>query len=137
MLRKILRVKTVGSRASGNLKPLLTNALPQGVHLTVLEYNESNGTCIVEIYGSDSEMAVKPITAEILNSVKAHQSVIEELQTHSLSPKKIAGFSVPDKSVTVDTKTGEVTHNTTGKKAKLIRTETDYRGDKTVVVDEG
>lgn len=96
MLRKILKVKTIGSREEGNLRPIVSDNLPMGVNLVVLEYNETEKWAIVEIFGSDYGIIPKEkrITTEKINSVVKSDDVIDELASHSESPISIASIGI-------------------------------------------
>jgi hypothetical protein len=92
--RKILKVKTEGSRISGDLRPKLCAALPRGVNLVVLEYTDNDAACVVEIYGSDhTDLAPEErVDKERLESVARHESVLSHLSSHPQSPKVIGRY---------------------------------------------
>lgn len=94
-MRKILKVKTIGSKAEKNLKPIIASVLPQGVNMTVHLYNEVENTCICELWGSNKDFlkADDRMTTAKLNKVLAHSSVLEQLNNHPSSPKKLYSFS--------------------------------------------
>ncbi len=138
MIRKILKVKTSGSRKTGDLKPSLD--LPRGLNMVVHEYNEEEGWCIVEIWGSDHPILSpeERVTPEKINHVLAQ--AIEELATHPLSPRKlgeiygnIGSFEV------VDEKRKIVRREIDGKEFTYVRTEKRGRPreENVVIFDEG
>jgi len=126
--RKILKVKTTGSRVTRDLRPILTDVIPKGVNLTVHEYNEDEGWCVCEISGSDHPVLPpeEQITTAKIDEVLRHESVIEELETHPLSPPiiMILSTSVHD---SVDAEKKEIVVR--GRKGSFIRKER--------VIDEG
>jgi len=54
--RKTFEVETTGSRKSRNLRPKISDDLPQGFNYRVHSYDEVNGTCVVEVWCSDHEI---------------------------------------------------------------------------------
>ena len=94
-MRKILKVKTVGSKAAKNLKPIIADVLPQGVNMTVHLYNEVEGVCICEVWGSNKDFlkADDRISEAKLNKVLTHTSVLEQLDSHPSVPEMLYQFS--------------------------------------------
>jgi hypothetical protein len=76
---KILKVKTIGSVANGNLEPEIANHLPIGVDLDVLEYD--SGFAIVKISWSEHPMEETP-SPEELSKLENHKSVLSILKSH-------------------------------------------------------
>jgi hypothetical protein len=95
IFRKILRVKTVGSRETGDLRPAIVDDTLKGVNTLVLEYSLDDSEAIVEIWGSNHPIvpAEARMNADKIAKVSGHPSVIEELATHPLSPAKIGQIS--------------------------------------------
>lgn len=54
--RKTFEIETVGSRKTSDLRPKISDALPEGFNYRVHSYDETNKTCIVEIWCSESEI---------------------------------------------------------------------------------
>jgi len=139
--RRILRVKTAGSRENGDLRPALVDDLPRGINLVVHEYNEAEGWCVIEIWGSDHPI-LRPeerSTTGKINSVVTHESVVEELATHPLSPPKLAEITGVVGSMKVDERRKVVIKE--GKEYPYIRVEKrqihDPKGEDIIIFDEG
>ncbi|MDH5782056.1 MAG: hypothetical protein OEZ35_00095 [Candidatus Bathyarchaeota archaeon] len=131
--RKILKVKTVGSRKAGSLQPDIE--LEHGMNLLVLEYNEIEKWCIVEVWGTDHELAEKIVTTENLERISKHSSVIETLPSHSQSPTIIGRFSIArEKAESVDAPAKRAQIN--GKTVPFIRIEKQHRTED-IILDEG
>lgn len=54
--RRTFEIETVGSRATHDLRPKLSDELPQGLNYRVHSYDAEKGTCIVEVWCSDHEL---------------------------------------------------------------------------------
>lgn len=54
--RRTFEMETRGSRKIGDLRPKLSDELPQGLNLRVHSYNETEGTCVVEVWCSNHEI---------------------------------------------------------------------------------
>ena len=140
MFRKILKVKTTGSRDTGDLRPAFTD-IPQGLNYQVYEYNEKEGWCIVEIYGFDHPVLEphKKFTPAKQTKVLIDSAVIEELPTHPLSPKVLARLTAPVGSFEPDEKRKVVKRE--GKEYPYMKIEDTLDGHgfkiKQVVFDEG
>lgn len=123
--RKILKVKTQGSRAKGNLQPAWEMAqIMPGVSTVVHEYNEKEGWCICEVWCSDHEgRGTKRSKAE-LDSLDTHESVIGVLTSHPLSPTiigRVHRLSSDPTIETVDKENKEIKHKGKEKKIKFKR----------------
>lgn len=116
--RTILKVRTIGSRVSGDLRPAFMdnfgNDFP-GIGYSVLEYDEAGGTCVLEASCSDNPAqppgGARPKAA--LSAVAKHPAVLSTLSSHPNSPHIICsiGTVAPD-SVNEDQKTITVKGNT-------------------------
>jgi len=134
--RKIFKVATTGSREKGNLKPVIADDLPAGLNLTVLEYNEPEAWCVVEVWSSDHPMRrTSEEIAGLMDKVRGHKSVMLELADHPLKPLKIGKVNMgkTDKHK-IDFDKKEVTFK--GKKGKYKRIEK-FREQEIIVLDEG
>ena len=90
MFRKLLKVKTIGSIETGDLKPKISSFMPPGVNYAVYEYDEKEGWCILELVGSEHPiLGTKQITPEKIQQVVNHSAVIQEIKSHPLSPPKL------------------------------------------------
>jgi len=143
VFRKILKVETKGSRATADLKPILSDHLPRGVNLVVHEYNEPEGWCIAEIFGSDHPFVNERISSDDLNRLAEHPSVIETLATHPKSPEVITHIyfhpeihASPER-YSIDEERKRIVDKETGKEASYIRVELDDRGRERILIDEG
>lgn len=54
--RRTFEVETTGSRELRNLRPKISDELPQGLNYRVHAYDEIKKTCIVEVWCSDHEI---------------------------------------------------------------------------------
>lgn len=84
--RKILRVKTKGSRKTHDLQPNLD--LPHGVGLQAYEYINDDSECIVELHCSDVwwDSSKDAKSKSDLDTIAQLPSVIEVLPNHVSSP---------------------------------------------------
>lgn len=126
--RLILKAKTVGNRLkAGDLRPILSDVIPilmPGVNMAVHKYNETDGWCICECWCSDHEGSGQPRTKTELNSLATHESVIEVLSSHPLSPAiigRIHRLSSDPTIETVDKVKKEIKHKDKEKKIKFKR----------------
>ena len=97
IFRKIYKVATVGSRAEGNLRPAWADEMPDimpGVSFVVHEYNEDEGWCICECWVSDHPIRVVARNMSDLEALASHESVIEVLTDHPLSPEVLGILSL-------------------------------------------
>jgi len=133
MKRKILKVKTIGSRKAGNLQPDIEPE--HGMNLLVLEYNEIEKWCIVEVWGTDHELAEKIVTTKDLERISKRSSVIAILPSHSKSPKIIGRFAIGTENaedINPVTKTVKIKE----KSVSFKRIEKDHQKD-IIILDEG
>jgi len=89
--KKLFKVKTIGTREEGNLKPILADYLPKGIHLASLQYNEAEKWAIVLCWCSDHELlpASERHRESDLIALASQPSIIEVLpDDHPLMPKK-------------------------------------------------
>lgn len=96
--RKIYRCETVGSRATKNLRPKLSDETPQGINYRVLEYDEKKNTCILEAWCSDHEI-LKPEHRKNmadLNQLSSRPYMLETVEKHAKSPKILGCLSVTE-----------------------------------------
>ena len=135
MIRKILKVKTKGSRETRDLRPAIIDDLPQGISCVVHEYKEVQGWCIVEIYGTDHVFFEPKLRADSskINQVRGNPNVIGELPSHPSSPTVISSFSEPiSKFDSVDEKTA-----TKDKVKHTFKRKETRNGEEYLVLDEG
>lgn len=133
--RSILKVKTVGSRIEGNLHPIISEDLPIGFNSKVLEYDEANGECIMEIWGSDHSILEEKykVNKSKLDKLKKNKSVVKELSSHSNS----GGYRM-----SVDAKLFNITHESPtkvkykGKEIKFKRILKDKDKPDMIVIEE-
>lgn len=96
--RKILRVKTTGSREKANLRPILSDNIGPGVNMLVLEYDEAAEEAIVEIYGSDHSLIAADRQcneAKLKSFYEGRADVLEVLTSHAKSPATICKIGMP------------------------------------------
>jgi len=118
--RKILKVKTVGSRQTGDLRPELSDTLPSGFNYAVLEYDEAENTCIVECWCSDHPLQEKQRTVADLSEISKNSAVIEVLESHPKSPR-VLGVVSTTAFENVDDVKKEITVK--GKRGAFLRKE--------------
>jgi len=120
--RRIFKVKTVGSRVTGDLRPAISDTVPRGINYAVHEYNEDEGWCIVECWCSDHpccEPAERKGRAE-LEALDGDPDVLEILPSHPNSPP-ILGRIATTTHEEVDEEKKEITVR--GRKGTYIRKE--------------
>lgn len=141
IFRKIFKVKTVGSRKQGNLRPEWSENLPPSTSMVVYEYNEAEGWCICECWVSGHPIRTVPRTMADLNELAKESCVIEVLLSHPLSPivvgrlsctKNIDVTEVDDVKKTLKRKGKPMTFKYTRKKRG-----THGREEEQYVLDEG
>lgn len=143
--RKILKVKTLGSRKTGDLRPAFSEQTPEGINYSVHEYNESEGWCIVEFWGSDHSIlpAKQRINVKKIRRMTGHSSVIAELQSHPSSPLMLAQIGVVLASYKLDEKKKiiideeDISHPYLRVSKETKRAGRDSEEQKIVIVDEG
>jgi hypothetical protein len=99
VFRKVLKVKTVGSRVTGDLRPAFSDDFVEkygcGINYVVHEYNEKEGWCIVEVWCSDHP--ILPVEHQKnmshLEEVAKNPHVIETFEKHPLSPPVLGTIS--------------------------------------------
>lgn len=93
--RRILKVKTVGSRREGNLRPAISDRCPRGINYVVHEYNEDEGWCIIEAWCSDHPIlpTEHQKDASHLEELAADPDVIQTIEKHPLSPPVLGRIS--------------------------------------------
>lgn len=79
MKSKILKVKTIGSRAEGNLRPEIVDDLPRNLGLSVIEYG--SGFAIVKVSWSEHPLVPKPLEKDLTKLWK-HDSIQQVLTSH-------------------------------------------------------
>jgi hypothetical protein len=138
MYRRLLKVRTVGSRAEGNLRPAFSDNFANkyvGINYVVHEYNEREGWCIVEAWCSDHPVLPPEHRKDMrhLEELARDPNVIEVVPSHPLSPPVLGRItvSVPDSVVEA---TGEVV--VLGRRGKFIRKEKEMAQD-IYILDEG
>jgi len=135
--RKIFRVKTVGSRETKDLRPDIE--LPRGINSLVLSYND--GTCIIEVWGSDHPILSVEDRFTIEKLRKVEEQAVEVLDAHPLSPRIIGAITMLESVIkqmgsAVDEERKEITVK--GKIYKFVRKEYDDRqGENRYILDEG
>jgi len=144
MFRKILKVRTTGSRATHDLRPELSDDFVKkygkGVNFTVLEYNEDENWCVLECWCSNHpclETAERKEATD-LTRLSKDNSVLEVVSTHRLSPKILGTLSTSTHD-SVNEETKEITVK--GRKGKFLRKERERGTDgverDVYVLDEG
>jgi len=100
MIKKIVRLKTIGSRKTPDdpLRPDidLIELFGQGVNLRVLEYDEEAKECVAVLFAFDDFQTGQKRTEGLLEKVKTHESFIEELSSHPKMPEKLASIGVTE-----------------------------------------
>ena len=140
--RKLLKVKTAGSRAEGNLRPAFSDEFPNkyaGINYVVHEYNEAEGWCILEAWCSDHPILPPEHQKNIshLNELSRNPHVIEIVEKHPLSPPVLGMFATATHD-SVDEEKKEIVVR--GRKGKFIRKEKQmtHAGEKELyILDEG
>ena len=89
--RKLLKVKTKGSKKQGTLEPDVK--LPRGINMVVLEYDYKNGTADVELWCSDHELHQFPKSDKDLDQLAEHPNILKKLTKHPKSPKFIGNIA--------------------------------------------
>lgn len=90
-------MKTIGSRETLDLRPEWADDMPTimpGVSFVVHEYNEKKGWCICECWVSDHPISGIPRNMSDLEALESHESVIEVLTQHPLSPEILGILSL-------------------------------------------
>lgn len=141
--RKIFKVKTVGSRAEGNLRPAwdMVTIMP-GISSVIHEYNEAEGWCICECWGCDNSK-IRNVARNMadLNSLASNEHVISVESSHALSPTILASISLSGGASpeSVDREKKELVWK--GKTIKYLRIEknvrTDGKEEELFILDEG
>jgi len=144
--RKILKVKTKGSRATGDLRPIFSDETPQGINYVVYDYNETEGSCIVEIWSSDHEALAPQERYDHgkWNKIINHPSVIETLPSYSKSPTILGTIAAMLSPRVLDEKKKVVKDTTTGKEYPYLRKSKETKKatatsleHETIILDEG
>lgn len=142
--RKIFKVKTVGCRAEGNLRPVWSDEIATimpGVSYVVHKYNEIEGWCICECWVSDHPIRNHQRTMTDLETLATQPCVIEVLASYPgtlpiLGILSISGGGSPE-SVDKEKKTLVFK----GKSMKFKRMEkqrrTDGKEEDSYILDEG
>lgn len=137
IVRKILKVKTTGSRGEGNLRPELADRLPSGINLAVLEYSEDDSFAILEIWGSTHPLIEHSISSKSLDDTVKEPSIIEVLEKHPKSPKILGTMSIASSAtLDIDSSTKTITDKARGKSDTYVRKEIDRDGE-IFILDEG
>lgn len=98
MSRRKFEVQTIGSRDTRDLRPILSDDLPQGFNMRVCSYNEVNNTCIVEIWCSNHEVlpSQHQKTEEDLKTFDSRPSVLKVLPNSPKVPEILGRVFVND-----------------------------------------
>jgi len=90
--RKVLKVRLRGSKEKGDLRPAISDYLPQGLNILALEYGKDYAIC--EIWGSDSDMLHpdERFSKEKLDRILKSSDVIAVMTKHPLSPERIGAI---------------------------------------------
>jgi len=131
--RRTLKVKLKGSRETGDLRPSITDDLPIGVNLRVLEYGTDYA--VVEVWGSDILDGEEKCTPEKLEELVKHSDVIEELVTHPAKPPIIGRVGMT-RRIGMEIDEARKTIDYEGKRHTFIRKE-QIRGEPIYILDEG
>ena len=152
LLRKILVVKTKGSRKLGNLKPIIAERLPKGVNLNVLKYLANDTLAIVEVWGTDHPLYPYRINESTLKELASDDSVLasfddiselteyltlEEIEKIKKQLHHEIGISlsqIQTKALKIDLKKRTFTYKGTSYPMKGKKT---IRGREVIVIDEG
>ena len=138
--RKIVKVPTIGSRKTNDLRPIIADTLEQGVNYSVLEYDEQASTCIVELWCSDHEILKdhERKNKSALDKIKADYK-LEELPSHPKSPLILGSISTTNIPESIDEPQKKVTFK--GKSLNFIKkhkiTGTHGKELDELVLDEG
>jgi len=97
MLKQLVKAKTCGSRATGDLRPVIADDLSEGINLNVIEYDETEGMCVVEISAQTHESLPvnRRVTQAVFERVVSHPSIIAKLTSHPNRPTKLHELSMP------------------------------------------
>jgi len=124
--RRIFKVKTTGSRDTGDLRPAFTDDFVEkygrGINYVVHEYNEAEGWCVVECWCCDHPI-LEPEHRKNMTHLRAldkDPSVVEVLPSHPRSPP-ILGTLATSRHESVDEEKKEITVK--GRKGSYIRKE--------------
>lgn len=141
--RKIVKAKTSGSRATRDLQPEFSERLPHGLNYGVLEYNETEGWCIVELWCSDHPVIREDIQKSMsdLEAFAKDSAVLEILQSHPKSPEILGSMGVgglhSPKLIDKEKKLVEFEGRTGNYKRKIKRKRSDGLEEDYYVLDEG
>lgn len=91
----------LGSRKLSNLRPEISDTLPEGFNTRTLEVDEENNTCIVEVWCSDHDVLPTEKRKKMADLVEFGKDslILETVKSHRNSPKILASLSV-SKTVT-------------------------------------
>lgn len=92
--RKLFRVKTVGSKQEGDLRPEWSGRLPPSISMVVHEYDYVTQTCVCECWGSDHPIRAVSRNMSDLEELAKDPCVVEVLDTHPSSPEVIGVLSL-------------------------------------------
>jgi hypothetical protein len=142
--RRIFKVKTVGSRAEGDLRPEFTDDFVSrygtGINYRVLEYNEEEGWCVVECWCCDHPI-VEPEHRKNMTHLFAldkDPSVLEVLPSHPKSPPVLACLATSTHESVDEEKKEIVVKGRRGSfKRKERHTTTDGTEEDLYILDEG
>lgn len=133
MNKRILRVKTIGSRKEENLRPLIVDELSQGVSLMVLEYERGDEIAVIKLTWSSHPLLPK-VPQEQIETLLTHPSVVEVLPSHPKDTMKrtlaIVKDAVDEEKTGKRIRIGE-------KEGSFIRKERLLRDEEHYIIDEG
>lgn len=133
MKTKLLKVKTTGLIEQGNLRPKITDRLPPGVNMIVIEYGE--GYAIVKLAWSEHPFIDKKPKNEDITNLLADTSVIEAVTDHPKAKElKVTQCIVED--LVEEKPNKKLKHKKKGLESSFIRKEK-LRGEDVYVIDEG
>ncbi len=144
IFRKIYKVKTVGSKQEGNLRPEWSDeisSLMPGISYVVHEYNEAEDWCICECWVSDHPIRNHQRNMSDLETLATEPCVIEVLPSHSSSPPilgilSLSGGGSPE-SVDLEKKTLVFKGKTMSFKRVEKNRRTDGQEEDLYILDEG
>lgn len=139
--RQILKVKTTGSRATRNLRPEISDRLPEGLNYAVHEYNEEEDWCILEAWCSDHPVLPQKHRKNDthLKKLSGDSAVIASLTSHPLSPPILGRMTTSTHDSVDETKKEITVHGRKGTYLRKIKeTRKDMGTEEDIwVLDEG
>jgi hypothetical protein len=138
MRTKIVKVKTRGSRITGNLEPEIARILPLGVNLIVLEYTDNDASAIVKLSWSEHPFAERTPTQTEIEELIAHRSVLQEVVAHPLANQLLTRMALVGQERIAESskKPNTLIDVKTNKEVSFVRKEL-RKNELTYIIDEG